>query len=497
MNEIETFYGLVENTLDALRIFQMCQEGRLNRVLRRLHERERRLIRSGSVFVFDEEESGIRRWTDGRLWSPSRILGNFLIYRELEKKGSRVSKVDVNTATLPAKRKRNDDVNASPAGPPPPILPKASFDPAWWTVPRSEQSEDMAAIQEWLLSGSQGINPRHLQQGPNPNKSSSNQNKSDDQMVSADPMSGESLQVLKSKKLSNNHKGRYEFKKDGLIKKTISIQLDGHTHHLVAYYSLEDFCRGHLKLSKMLASPPKEEAELAEPNEQVPFEPRLMEMLRQVPIPVNLMMKQNFRKPPVYLASATANAQNILSGNPEDGEKLITALEYGAINPNDLNGGHGVGDQNRDLAASQFVPGGGIIFSSSTFPQLTSATNNSGVYSPRPRRHSSFLPATPSTSEPNSLDLLDESSSLSGEALEFLSQYSPQGNGNEDILSSLNEGEEEPENLETELFGTIFAQCKDYDNNNNNANNSDGSDSLTQQQPAIRGDDVLLTEFPV
>lgn len=31
------------------------------------------------MFVFDEKESGIRRWTDGLLWSPSRILWNFLV----------------------------------------------------------------------------------------------------------------------------------------------------------------------------------------------------------------------------------------------------------------------------------------------------------------------------------------------------------------------------------------------------------------------------------
>ena len=86
INEIETFYGMVDSTVDALRIFEMCRQGKLGRVQRRLQERERRMIRSGSVFVFDEQESGIKRWTDGKLWSPSRILGNFLIYRELERK---------------------------------------------------------------------------------------------------------------------------------------------------------------------------------------------------------------------------------------------------------------------------------------------------------------------------------------------------------------------------------------------------------------------------
>ena len=46
------------------------------------------MITSGSVFVFDEVESGIKRWTDGFFWSPSRILGNFLLYRETDKRGA-------------------------------------------------------------------------------------------------------------------------------------------------------------------------------------------------------------------------------------------------------------------------------------------------------------------------------------------------------------------------------------------------------------------------
>ncbi|CEI88404.1 Putative YALI0B18282p [Rhizopus microsporus] len=34
---------------------------------------------------------GIKRWTDGLLWSPSRILGNFLVYRELVNREQRKS----------------------------------------------------------------------------------------------------------------------------------------------------------------------------------------------------------------------------------------------------------------------------------------------------------------------------------------------------------------------------------------------------------------------
>lgn len=87
LNELETFHGLIESTQDALVIFEACTLGKLRRVRRRLTERERKgCIRPGAVFVFDENESGIKRWTDGREWSPSRILGNFLVYRELERK---------------------------------------------------------------------------------------------------------------------------------------------------------------------------------------------------------------------------------------------------------------------------------------------------------------------------------------------------------------------------------------------------------------------------
>lgn len=80
--------GWIETTGDALLIFEAARRGVIPRVTRRLVESERKMITSGSVFVFDEAESGIKRWTDGFFWSPSRILGNFLLYRETEKRGA-------------------------------------------------------------------------------------------------------------------------------------------------------------------------------------------------------------------------------------------------------------------------------------------------------------------------------------------------------------------------------------------------------------------------
>jgi Gti1/Pac2 family len=76
----QPFFGIVENTVQALRLVHAAQRGVIPRVLRRLNQMEKiQMIVSGAVFVFGVEESGIRRWTDGRVFSPSRIDGNFLV----------------------------------------------------------------------------------------------------------------------------------------------------------------------------------------------------------------------------------------------------------------------------------------------------------------------------------------------------------------------------------------------------------------------------------
>ncbi|KAF9093780.1 hypothetical protein BGX23_002937 [Mortierella sp. AD031] len=74
---METFYGLIKTPIDALIIFE-------GKVHRRLSDIERQSVRSGSVYCFDEREAGMRRWTDGKSWSPSRVTGSFLTYRELD-----------------------------------------------------------------------------------------------------------------------------------------------------------------------------------------------------------------------------------------------------------------------------------------------------------------------------------------------------------------------------------------------------------------------------
>ncbi|KAG0030643.1 hypothetical protein BGZ81_002379 [Podila clonocystis] len=104
-NSMETYFGLIKTPHDALIIFEgkfllfhslsfvslpaaeslhSCHVGIISRVHRRLSDIERQSVRSGSVYCFDEREAGMRRWTDGKSWSPSRVTGSFLTYRELE-----------------------------------------------------------------------------------------------------------------------------------------------------------------------------------------------------------------------------------------------------------------------------------------------------------------------------------------------------------------------------------------------------------------------------
>lgn len=80
-----SYTGFIGSTKDAVLVIQAVLRGDLPLVDHRPQDRERaELIKSGNVFVFIEESSGIKRWTDGISWSASRILGRFLVYRELD-----------------------------------------------------------------------------------------------------------------------------------------------------------------------------------------------------------------------------------------------------------------------------------------------------------------------------------------------------------------------------------------------------------------------------
>ncbi|KAL5526635.1 PTH2 [Sanghuangporus sanghuang] len=166
---VEPFYGFVETTGDALRLIQAARQGIIPRITRRLNDLERRaMIRSGAIFIFSDEESGIKRWTEGLSWSASRIVGNFLVYREV-----------------------------------------------------SDRS-----------------NARTVAEGRRAAKRRGNTNE-----LSAAELAEQKLAKALVGCLSD---GSGRFKPNGLIKKTITINVDGSDHHLIAYYNQDDVRLGRL-----------------------------------------------------------------------------------------------------------------------------------------------------------------------------------------------------------------------------------------------------------
>jgi Gti1/Pac2 family transcription factor len=187
-----TFTGHVATTNDALILFEACLTGQLSHVPRRPHDRERNmLIRSGCVFIYEENASGIKRWTDGVTWSPSRILGNFLVYRELDK-----------------------------------------------PFPPGEKKRAMKKNSRARSSGRPGE--------PYPRPDSNNSTYSPTTPSSATFSSDRAPNEVE-RSLIGSLVDSYGFKADGLVKKTMSVTVQGVTHHLVSYYSVSDVLNGHLR----------------------------------------------------------------------------------------------------------------------------------------------------------------------------------------------------------------------------------------------------------
>ncbi|KAK6952742.1 hypothetical protein Daesc_005036 [Daldinia eschscholtzii] len=183
-----TFRGYIASTMDALILFEACLNGRLSHVPRRPHDRERStLIVSGNVFIYEEHSSGIKRWTDGVPWSPSRILGNFLLYRELDK------------PFQPGEKKRAMKRQRTDSG-----IAKTSS---------HSRASSVGNFSGAMMDG--GASMSNLE------GTTSARNEAERALVGS---------LIDS----------YQFKPDGLIKKTISVTYQGIQHHLVSYYNIED-----------------------------------------------------------------------------------------------------------------------------------------------------------------------------------------------------------------------------------------------------------------
>ena len=66
----------IRDARDAHVVLEAVRQGLLQPIKRRLNALERNMnIRSGAIFVWEESdnETGLRRWTDSRLWSQSRM----------------------------------------------------------------------------------------------------------------------------------------------------------------------------------------------------------------------------------------------------------------------------------------------------------------------------------------------------------------------------------------------------------------------------------------
>jgi hypothetical protein len=204
-----TYSGFVRTSRDVCLLLEMSLSGRLPHVPRRPHERERsEIVKSGNIFIYEETASGVRRWTDGVNWSPSRILGNFLIYRETEQgfpgDGAKKTALKRNRGSIGSKptgvRK-----NRSPSA----AIPAATYNP-------------FAGLNQVT-----GALPGNYGMGEN------------------------ELANMEERDLYGSLIDSYPFKPGGLVKKTITVTVDGVPHHLVSYYKAEDVLSGKLKTPSM------------------------------------------------------------------------------------------------------------------------------------------------------------------------------------------------------------------------------------------------------
>ncbi|KAJ1048839.1 hypothetical protein FZC27_8009g4321 [Saccharomyces cerevisiae] len=204
-----TFKGYIEDEDDALLILQATLDGKLKHIPRRPYEIERPyLIVSGSIFVFIEEISGIKRWTDGVSWSPSRISGKFLIYKELDKENA------------------GSNANATSSG-----------------------STDSAVITDGTSGARNNPSSSKIKLPPLKNH----------QFDLPPTMGHSSFESEQDTSISPSNRSNLPLKYTGLVKKTISVKLKRppfnsiENLHIVSYYSVKDIKQNCLVTPK--ASP--------------------------------------------------------------------------------------------------------------------------------------------------------------------------------------------------------------------------------------------------
>lgn len=268
-----TFVGHVDSTQDALILFQAVIDGTLPSVSRRPQDRERsELVKSGSIFIFNEHSSGIKRWTDGIAWSPSRILNNFLVYRQLERpfnSGEKKQTKKRQKRITPYDRVANVGISRS-------SITNIDIDTNTNTIDNSTNTNIINNTHPGSVTGASLPIQINL-----PNNSIP------------------TLPINNDRSLVGSLVDSYGFKKDGLIKKTISIVYNGENLHLVSYYKPEDVLAGHFQ------------------------QPSKSPTLKTISISHDLISRQHFRVPidPIHSSLASSvgfDNTNVNSNNPKN-----------------------------------------------------------------------------------------------------------------------------------------------------------------------------------
>ncbi|KAF2823927.1 hypothetical protein CC86DRAFT_61978 [Ophiobolus disseminans] len=205
-----TWQGFLDTTKDAMTVVEAALQGRLSHISRRPHDKERaEMLTSGTVLVYEENASGIKRWTDAVHWSPSRVMNNCLIYRQLVRALKPEEKRTALNPSCGTKRKRKES-----AGP---------------TITKTGENLN--------TSDDEFENPPYealpVGETESANKVYAN--------------FAQSLTPDQQRRFCGSLIDSYEFKEGGLMKKTISVKYQGTHHHVISYYSLEDVVSGKLK----------------------------------------------------------------------------------------------------------------------------------------------------------------------------------------------------------------------------------------------------------
>ncbi|KAH6622214.1 Gti1/Pac2 family-domain-containing protein [Boeremia exigua] len=205
-----TWTGFLDTTKDAMTIVEAALQGRLNHISRRPHDKERaEMLTSGTVLVYEENASGIKRWTDAVHWSPSRVMNNCLIYRQLMRALKPEEKKTALNPSCGTKRKRKESAGSS--------ITKTGDH-----VNNSDDEYENPSFDGALLGEVDSAGKVYAN-------------------------FAQSLTPDQQRRFCGSLIDSYEFKEGGLMKKTISVKYQGTHHHVISYYSLEDVVSGKLK----------------------------------------------------------------------------------------------------------------------------------------------------------------------------------------------------------------------------------------------------------